>query len=137
MIEFENAPIWKRVFAWIYDGLIVLALILIAGLIASIIAQGQAPALLIQPLVLILVGGYFWLSFARGGKTAGMRAWRIRVVTEKGKVLSHRVALSRLLWATFCFAPILIPLATAWLSPHKLTIYDKLSKTRVISENLN
>ena len=41
-MHLTKAPIWKRILAFIYDGLIVTALVLISGLIASLIAQGGA-----------------------------------------------------------------------------------------------
>lgn len=127
-----NAPIWKRILAFFYDGLIVIALFLIAGLIASILAQGEAPAFVTQSIILILIGGYFWVSYAYGGSTAGMRAWKLRVVLDNGDSLDKRTAVKRILWSGLCLAPLLIPMATAFFSPLRQTIYDRLSQTRVI-----
>ena len=43
-MQVSSAPVWKRLLALIYDGLVVTALILISGLVSSVIAQGEAPA---------------------------------------------------------------------------------------------
>ena len=58
-MQHSSAPIWKRLLAFIYDGLVVTALILISGLVASLIAQGEAPAWLTQMLIALSVGRLF------------------------------------------------------------------------------
>lgn len=133
-MKVDPAPVWKRVLAYIYDALILTALVLVATLIAALLAGGEAPAWLTQALVAVFGLGYFWLSWVRGGKTAGMRAWRLRVVTEDGKPLSAQHALVRLLACLGAAAPLLLALFTAWFSANKQTIYDRLSKTRVVLE---
>ncbi len=134
-MHLTSAPIWKRLLAFIYDGLIVTALVLISGLIASSIAQGEAPTWLTRLIVLILVGGYFWWSWSHGGKTAGMLAWRLRLVGLEGEPISNDVAFKRLIICVITLAPMGITLLTGWLSPVSQTFYDQLSKTRVITES--
>ncbi len=133
-MKISNASIWKRLLAFIYDALIVTALILIAGLIASVLAQGEAPAWLTQILILIIVSSYFWWSWCKGGKTAGMQAWRLRVVDMYGEPLTHCGALKRLILCVVTLAPSGLMLLTGWLSPSKQTLYDYISKTRVITD---
>ncbi len=130
----SNAPIWKRLLALIYDGLVVTALILTSGLIASVLAQGEAPAWLTQVLIVFSVGGYFWWSWTHGGKTAGMRAWHLRVVGLKSEAITHDVAFRRLVFCVLTLAPVGATLFTAALSPIGQTIYDRLSKTKVVTE---
>jgi uncharacterized RDD family membrane protein YckC len=133
-MQVSSAPIWKRGLALIYDALVVTALILISSLVASVIAQGEAPSWLTQMLIALSVGGYFWWSWSRGGMTAGMRAWRLRVVGMEGELLSSPLALKRLIVCIVTLAPTGMPLLTGWFSPIGQTIYDSLSKTRVVSE---
>ena len=133
-MQVSSAPIWKRLLALIYDALVVTALVLISGLIASVIAQGEAPSWLTQLLIVLSVGGYFWWSWSRGGKTAGMRAWRLRVVEMNGEPLTSRVAMKRLIMCILTLAPTGVPLLTSWLSPISQTVYDALSNTRVVAE---
>lgn len=133
-MKVEPAPVWKRLLAYIYDALILTALVLVATLIAALLAGGEAPAWLTQVLIAFFSLGYFWLSWVRGGKTAGMRAWRLRVVTEDGKPLSGSAALIRLLACLGTLAPLSVTLLTAWFSDQRQTWYDRLSKTRVVAE---
>ena len=133
-MQVSSAPIWKRLLALIYDGLVVTALILISGLVSSVIAQGEAPAWLTQLLIVLSVGGYFWLSWSRGGQTAGMRAWRLRLVGLDGEAIPNDVAFKRLAWCIVTLAPMGVMLLTGWLSPIGQTVYDRLSNTRVVAE---
>ena len=133
-MQVSSAPLWKRVLAVIYDALVVTALVLISGLVASVIAQTEAPPWLTQMLIVLSVSGYFWLSWSRGGKTAGMRAWRLRVVGMEGEPLTSRLALKRLMMCIATLAPTGLPLVTGWFSPIGQTVYDSLSKTRVVAE---
>jgi len=133
-MEVNNAPIWKRLLALIYDALVVTALSLLSGLVSSVIAQGEAPAFLTQMIITLSVGGYFWWSWANGGKTAGMRAWRLRLVGINGETVTKDVAFRRLLMCVVTFAPTGVTLFTGWLSPIGQTWYDILSKTRVVAE---
>ena len=111
-MQVSSAPIWKRLLALIYDALVVTALVLISGLIASVIAQGEAPSWLTQLLIVLSVAGYFWWSWSRGGKTAGMRAWRLRVVGMDGEPLTSQVAIKSLMMCILTLAPTGVPLLT-------------------------
>ena len=73
-------PIWKRLLAFIYDGLIVTALVLISGLVSSWIAQGEAPAWLTRLIIVFRWVVTFGGLGRTGGQTAGMLAWRLRLV---------------------------------------------------------
>ena len=133
-MQVSSAPIWKRVLALIYDALVVTALVLISGLVASLISQGEAPSWLTQMLIVLSVGGYFWWSWSHGGKTAGMRAWRLRVIGMECEPLTSQVATKRLMMCVVTLAPTGLPLLTGWFSPIGQTVYDSLSKTRVVAE---
>lgn len=134
-MQVSSAPIWKRLLALIYDGLVVTALILISGLVSSVIAQGEAPASLTRMLIVLSVGGYFWWSWSRGGQTAGMRAWRLRLVGLDGEAITNDMAFRRLAWCVVTLAPTGVMLFTGWLSPIGQTVYDRLSHTRVVAES--
>ena len=89
----KPAPLRLRVAAVIYDLLPLLGLWFLAGLLALAFTGGaldphrRADKLLVQALVLTLSATYFVVSWARGGQTIGMRAWRLRVVGANGHSL--------------------------------------------------
>ncbi len=92
------APIWRRLAALIYDGLLYVAL-LMAGLVlatpfvAFMVAKDASTPLqnyaLLQGYAYLIGLGFFGWSWARGGQTLGMRVWRLQV---------RRLDGARLLW---------------------------------------
>jgi uncharacterized RDD family membrane protein YckC len=124
---FYPAPLWRRLLAMIYEGLIVLAL-LFAG---SLVYIGIVTALGINPtgawrlrgpgrhiyqiyLVLLLAAYFGW--FWHRGQTLAMRAWRLTLVDPEGKPPSLRLALGR-----FCAALLLLGPAVPgllWIREH-------------------
>ncbi len=130
----EPAPVWKRLLAWVYDGLILTALWLVSGLVAALVAGGEAPPWLVRTIVLMSSVAYFGWSWKVGGKTAGMRAWRLRVVRVDGRTLTWSDTALRMVVSLACLAPIGVMLFTAWVLPHRQTIYDRLSQTQVVLE---
>ena len=87
------AQLYLRAFAALYDLLPLLGIWFGAGLLALLVTGGAldphqaAHKFIVQALVLMLTATYFILSWARGGQTIGMRAWRLRVVSADGSPL--------------------------------------------------
>ena len=81
--------LFRRLLAMTYDGLIVIALLLLAGLVALPftgpgVRAGRDP---LFTLYLVLVWfAYFGWCWRQSGATLGMRAWRVRLVTATGSV---------------------------------------------------
>lgn len=117
------ASFWRRCGAWLYDGLIVIALLMFAGAIGLGIAALMANsgvittdgyidisdylgrheiASLIYSFYLFLIPiafyGYFWCHH---GQTLGMQAWRLKLQTPSGQKLKFTQALIRLATAAF------------------------------------
>ncbi len=81
------AGLLRRILALSYDGVIVFALLLLAGLVAlpfsgAEMRAGRNP--LFTLYLLAVWFAYFGWSWRRLGMTLGMRAWRIRLVTPDG-----------------------------------------------------
>lgn len=98
------APLWRRLVAIGYDGLLFLALVM-AGLVlatpfVAFFVADSAKTPLHNYAVLqgygYLVGLlFFGWSWTRGGQTLGMRAWRLKVRRLDGAPLRWPVALVR------------------------------------------
>ncbi|PIV32606.1 MAG: RDD family protein [Lysobacterales bacterium CG02_land_8_20_14_3_00_62_12] len=95
------APLWKRLLAGLYDLFPLVALWMIATALWMPFSHGQArlqqeplQSLYRLTLIGVTVAYYAW-SWHRGGATIGMRAWRLRVQTEAGALLSFRAASGR------------------------------------------
>lgn len=134
------APFYRRLLALFYDLLLVFALWLVASLLIILfLTQGQPispdhPFYQYYRIMLFAIVFCFFVGFwAYGGQTAGMRAWRLKVVsrTNGNPPSSFRAGLRFLL--------IIITQTcggSGWLwiflDPDKQTLYDRLSGTQVI-----
>jgi uncharacterized RDD family membrane protein YckC len=116
----------------LYDSLLVIAIWMIAGMIV-VIPLGDSVAVG-NPLFQVYLLLATWLYFAicwRGGKTLGMKAWRIRIKAPEQPMGWGRTA------ARFGLALVsLLPLGLGfWWSifhPTKATWHDLASSTRLV-----
>lgn len=141
------APLLRRSLAMLYDGLICIAVLIVATWGYTMLAAwvvgferylelAEAGALNSDPLltsflfvILFLFFGYFW---TRSGQTLGMQVWRIRVQNDNGLSVRWSQALLRYLmgyvsWITF-------GLGFVWMlwSPKSETWTDRFSESRVV-----
>ncbi|MGQ0620636.1 MAG: RDD family protein [Panacagrimonas sp.] len=108
------APLWRRLLAGVYDGLLLLGLWLAAAVLEFLIRD----RLLGLPLVELWMKSYFFLiGFAffgwfwtHGGQTLGMRAWRLSVRRLDGSALRWPVAALRFGVMLLTWAAALMPL---------------------------
>ena len=128
------APVWKRLFAMSYDGLILTGLWLTSGFILILITSGAPPTGLTQAVLCLITLGYFIVSWVKGGQTLGLRAWRLQVVEEHQAKVTWKSAITRTAAGLVTLAPIGVTLVTAFLNPERKTLYDRWSHTQVISK---
>jgi len=89
------ASLWLRLAAAIYDLFPLLALWMATAGIVMLAAHGEvdvahpslAYRLTLRSALLVVTAAYFVVSWARGGQTIGMRAWRLRLVDASGQAL--------------------------------------------------
>lgn len=160
--DVRPAPLWRRLAAALYDGLLVLGLwmgILLADTLLRDALELDRNWALLRALLLaagFAFFGWFWLH---GGQTLGMRSWRLMLIHRDGlrigwPTAALRYALQMLLWSV-CLIPLLslsprllgligLPLALgsgllvllAWLiravDAQRRAPHDWLSNTRVV-----
>jgi uncharacterized RDD family membrane protein YckC len=79
--------LWRRLLAMAYDAVAVIALLMFATALAMLAGFTEVTAMRdpgYTSYLLLVCLLYFALSWHRGGKTLGMRAWRIRIATGEG-----------------------------------------------------
>ena len=93
------APLWRRLFASVYDGLVFLGLIMSTLFVEMLVREnllGMAKNMTWLQGLLFGVGlfffGWFWVH---GGQTLGMRAWRLQVRRLDGAPLRWPIATVR------------------------------------------
>lgn len=149
--EFPRAGFWRRFASLIYDSLVVIAffmltivlyLFAIQGLISlefislngaedvsaliqnSSLLSGIRSALLV--IVSVVFFAYFW---TKSGQTIGMRAWRLKVHTLDGKLISWPQAVVRSLSALLGLGNLLVLVDFK----NRRALQDYLSKTEVVT----
>jgi len=138
ILLYPSASLIRRLCAILYDTLLLIALAMVGTFILLLFTQGHAitPHNLHYQLYLCCLIATFFVGFwTRGGQTVGMLAWQLKVVTLSGQALSIKQALVRLFLAILCL--LLGGIGWIWVlwDPEKQTLYDRLSKTRLISLN--
>lgn len=132
----------RRLGAVFYDFLLIGASVFIVGgivntLIINAMGLPEVPVgstlanllFLLQVFMAFLLVGWFW---THGGQTLGMRAWKIRVVTEEGKTLNWQQSAMRFSVAIFSFLVAGVGFFIAIFDPQKLTWHDRFSRTYLI-----
>lgn len=133
--ENSPCPMWRRLAAITYDGLIVLALWMIAAAVV-IVPAGSAivpQALWFQAYLLAVAWSYFAACWIAGGQTLGMRAWRIRLVAADRPV-NLRTALLRFVVAWLSALALGAGFITALWHPRRAAWHDRASGTRLVTE---
>lgn len=153
--------ILRRLACLLYEGLLLLALLLIAAFpVAGLKGATQAglPHLLFQLYLGAVLAAYFTWFWTHGGQTLPMKTWRFRLVMRDGKGLSSSRALLRLALATLFYLPagvalVLVffpqrvsPLASLWLllpmfatwwwarfDGDRQFLHDRLAGTRLVN----
>jgi len=124
-----------RFFAWIYDLLLLAALLFAISLIAIGFNRGEAipPGTWWYDLSLAVVVAGFYVSFwINGGQTLGMKAWRLRVVDEQQRPLTLSQAVKRCLAGIPTWLPAGIGFLWMLVDAQQLTWQDRLSGSRII-----
>ncbi|QOC24144.1 RDD family protein [Wenzhouxiangella sp. AB-CW3] len=117
----------------LYDGLLLIALWMIATAIIIIPMGGEieAGSLLYQLYLLLVAWIYLGFCWLHGGQTLGMKAWRIRLVSDHRPVtwmttlVRFVVAIASLL----CFG---IGLFWSLFHPRRATWHDLASRTWLV-----
>ena len=128
------AGLGKRLLATIYDWLLVIAIMMvtsvpIVALLDDAIATGNA---LYQAMLVVVAGLFFAGFWVRGGQTLGMRAWRLRLISDSGEPVTPAVALIRYACAWISFAAAGLGFAWSLVDKEKRTWHDRWSHTRIV-----
>jgi uncharacterized RDD family membrane protein YckC len=135
-----RAGLLRRLGAMLYDGLLLLAVLMVATAVFLPLTGGEAVdpgrnpvlELVYQSVLLLLIVGFFGLFWTRRGQTLGMASWHLRVEREDGALLGWGDTLRRLGWALVSL--LALGLGFLWIvfDPERRAWHDRLSRTRVV-----
>lgn len=148
MTEVIPAALWKRLFATLYDILILTAVSLLYGAIVTAISttlfnnsaveyRPNATGLLVQIGWLATVIGFYCFFWLRVGQTVAMKAWRLKLVSDSEKPLSLGTCVLRCALGALSLGCFGIGYLWAIFDKDKKTLHDRLSGTKVIQLDKN
>jgi uncharacterized RDD family membrane protein YckC len=151
--------ITRRIACLPYEGLLLLALVLIASFpIAGLkgLTLSGVPHVVFQGYLALVIGVYFTWQWQKNGQTLPMKTWRFRVMQADGVALKWPRAVLRLICAALFFGPAAVgvlliffpdrlsPVITMWFflpmvatllyarfDPQQQFLHDRLAGTRL------
>lgn len=146
--DLPGAHLFRRLAAMVYDSLLLLGLSFAYGGVFAVwipnwlhgepTPLGELPyeswgRFLFQLGWLALIVGFFVYFWRRGGQTLGMRAWRLRVQTPQGALISLPQCLLRCLLAPLSMSCFGLGYLWSLIDSRNQTLHDHLTKTEVVT----
>ena len=118
-------PLARRMACWLYEGMLLFAIVFVAGWLFSTLGQVRsgidARRPLLQAFLFVVFGIYFGWFWSRG-QTLAMKTWGIRVVDSAGRPLTQWRALLRYLLSWLWFLPPLAVLGPLHLAAGEVVV---------------
>jgi uncharacterized RDD family membrane protein YckC len=140
VISGTSAGFGRRLAALLYDAVLLAALLMIftAGALffthgaAVVPANAGAWVYVYRAGLVAVIAGYYLLNWLRSGQTLGMRAWRLRAVSDAGKPLAFKAAALRLIYGLLAWTPGALGVLWLYVDTEHLALHDRLSRTRIV-----
>jgi uncharacterized RDD family membrane protein YckC len=134
------AGLLRRLAAMVYDGLLLLALLMIVTACFLPFTGGEAVRWQTFPLLTLLywpvlagaVVVYFGMPWTERGQTLGMASWRIRVQRDDGYLLTWRDVVVRLGASVLSWVPAGLGWVWVLVDGERRAWHDRLSRSRVV-----
>jgi uncharacterized RDD family membrane protein YckC len=128
----------RRLASMLYESLLLLAVVFLAGFPFASLATDNAGSLAraaFQFYLLLVMASYFCWFWTHGGQTLAMKTWRLRVLGKTGLSLTLPEALLRFVLAIPC---VLLGVGILWalFDPDRQFLHDRLAGTRLTAADL-
>ena len=139
--DYPNASLIRRGAAMTYDALLILAIMMIGSLPISALDPGNGGVGLIsnhwlrfiyQLYLYYLIFVFYFVFWRIKGQTLGMQVWKIKTIDEGGDIMSPGQCVLRFALATPAIVLCFLGFLWALFDKDRLTVYDRLSHSRVI-----
>jgi uncharacterized RDD family membrane protein YckC len=136
-----SAGFGRRFAALIYDGFLLLALLMIFTAASLVFTRGHLAVTressggwfyAYRAGEVGVIAAYYIVNWMHSGQTLGMRAWRLRTVSDTGERIRGRAAVLRFICGFLAWPPAALGVLWLYLDPDHLAIHDRLSRTRVV-----
>lgn len=131
-----TAGLGRRLLCLVYETLLLIAVVMLAGGITTALTQAAAiadPRTLTRVIVILVCAGYFATQWLRSGQTLPMKTWRIRLEAASGERITLRQALLRFALATIGYLAMGISVLWALADRDRQFLHDRLAGTRLVA----
>jgi uncharacterized RDD family membrane protein YckC len=136
----KPAGLLRRLGAALYDGLLLIALMMIVTACLLPLTHGEAITVqafglwahAYQLLLLLIIFAFFGFFWTRKGQTLGMAAWRLRLERDSGAGVTWGDTSKRLLAACLSWAVAMLGYLWVLVDRDKRAWHDRLTHTRVV-----
>ena len=123
----------RRLMAMLYDGLVLCALLMVAGAAwVALHRTAAAPGDWAFRAYLLAVCAVFYAGFWSRGETLGLRAWKLRIEGPDGRPPGWGRALLRFAAALLSWLPAGLGFLWILVDRDRLAWHDRLSGTRLV-----
>lgn len=130
--SFSLSLLFRRIAAFLYDCLLLVAIFFVITAAALFLNDGQAIQHSLYKVLLLVIAFLFFDWFWRhGGQTLGMRAWRIRVEGEHHPHLTFTQSAMRFASGALLFGFTLLAMP---FSSKAKALHDTLSDTKIVRD---
>ncbi len=133
---YPSATLLRRLSAAMYDGLLLVGLLMVAGAFAIAANSGEAidsQNWLFRGYLLGVASVFYLWFWTHGGQTLGMRAWRMRLIKANGEPVRLPQALLRLPLALVAWSSV-VGLVWCLFDPRGRALHDILSGSLIVVE---
>lgn len=130
-----TAAIGRRLLSLVYETLLLIAIVLLAGAIATTLAEIINPVhtrLFTRIIAITACAAYFSWQWHRNGQTLPMKTWHLRLETVSGNRVTATRALLRAGLATTGYLLMGITIIWAFIDRDGQFLHDRLAGTRLV-----
>jgi uncharacterized RDD family membrane protein YckC len=127
--------LFRRLLIMLYDGVIIVALLMLATAFAMLAGAGNHTAMqdpLYTACLILVWFAYLAWCWHTGGMTLGMRAWHVCITDETGRRPGLGRCAIRFLTSILSAAPAGLGFLWSLIDSDKRTWHDKASRTRLL-----
>jgi len=132
----DTPGIMRRVFSLLYEILLLLAVLFIAGFLFIGITHDASSASMkpvFRGYLLLVSAGYFIWFWRHGGQTLAMKTWRMKLVSREGGAITLKQAVLRFVVALFGITLGGIGIWWAMFDRDRQFLHDRLAGTRIVT----
>ena len=134
----EPAGAIRRLFAMLYDAVLILAVLIVGTFLFLPLTGGEAVdggiRFAFQAYLVLLAAGFYGFFWMRGGQTLGLRTWRLRLLRADGGELELADVGKRLVAGVVTLGP--LALVSIPFHPRRLSLTDMLSGSVVVRQRM-